>query len=129
MAWGRTIAAATLLAGMSYGTGAVADTALTHDYFIGHWGIGGADECNGRDTMSFYDSGAWAVTNGGGNPVEAIGLWQLNGNIVQVAVSDLKNPAKFETLDTGISDIKPDSFVMDAEPLGGKAPLYRCNYE
>ncbi len=127
MAWGRTLAA-TLLLGMAHGPSALADSAPTRDYFIGHWGIGEPEECNDRDTMSFYESGAWAVTNGGSNPVEAIGLWELKGDVVTIIASDLRNPAEHETIDAGISEVKADMFIMEAPPLGGKAPLYRCSY-
>ncbi len=126
MAWGRTTAA--VLLGMALGSGAAADTTLTREYFIGFWGIGGSDECLTRDTMSFYDSGAWAVTNGGGNPVEAIGLWQLDGTTVKIIASDIESTAQFDILEAQISDVTVDSFTMVAEPLqGGKAPLYRCS--
>ncbi len=124
MAWRMTAAALVVIAA---GSSAWAETPLNRDYFIGYWGIGGANECASRDTMSFYASGAWAVTNGGENPVEAIGLWELKGKGVTVTFSDLRDTANVNTLDAGISDVTPNSFTMVAEPLqGGQAPLHRC---
>jgi len=120
---------AVLVAGLLVGSAAWAKTPLDRDYFIGHWAIGDPEECNGRDTMSFYESGAWAVTNGGGNPVEAIGLWQLDDGKIRILTSDLRSTRGARELDAEISDVEADSFTMIAKPLrNGQAPLYRCGY-
>ncbi|MEQ8652537.1 MAG: hypothetical protein RIC87_08755 [Kiloniellales bacterium] len=124
MAWRST---ATALVLMALGSSAWAEMPLERAYFIGHWGIGDPQECQSRDTLSFYESGAWAVTNGGENPVEAIGLWQLEGSTVTIQASDLRSPQHYDVLEAPITEVTADSFVMTAEPLqDGKATLYRC---
>ncbi len=126
MAWRCTAAALVLT---TLGSGALAETSLTPDYFIGHWGIGAPEECEASDTMSFYDSGAWAVTNGAGNPVEAIGRWEFKDGTLLVIFSDLKDTGRHNSLDAQISEVTADSFTMVAKPLqGGQAPLHRCSY-
>lgn len=124
MAWRYTAAALILTA---LGSSAWAETSLERAYFIGHWGIGDPQECLDRDTLSFYESGAWAVTNGGENPVEAIGLWQLDGSTITIQASDLRSPAQYDVLEAPITEVTADSFTMTAEPLqDGQATLYRC---
>ncbi len=128
MSW-RVKLAAALALGTVAATGVRAETALSRDYLIGHWGIGEPEECNGRDTMSFYDSGAWAVTNGGGNPVEAIGLWRLEDGKVLILASDLRSTGGARELGAEISEVGADSFTMTAKPLqNSQATLYRCGF-
>ncbi len=124
MAW-RCTAAALLL--VVLGSNTWAETPLERAYFIGYWGIGDPQECLQRDTLSFYESGAWAVTNGGENPVEAIGLWQLEGSTITIRASDLRSLAQYDVLEAPITEVTADSFTMTAKPLeGGQATLYRC---
>lgn len=65
---------------------------LGKDHFIGHWAFDGLDNCGDGDTLSIYASGAWAVTNGGGNPVEALGSWSMNDAGIEVRQSALGDP-------------------------------------
>jgi len=62
-------------------------------HFVGHWSMDGQEGCAGGDTLSFYESGAWAVTNGGGNPVEVLGTWSLGEGDLLLTMSELDSPA------------------------------------
>ncbi len=103
------------------GTTAWADTTLDRDYLIDHWRIGDLQECDSSDTLTFYERGAWAVTNGGSNPVEAISLWQPEGTTVKIFASDLKDAKTYDALDAEISEVTADSFFMTAKPLQGRS--------
>lgn len=70
---------------------------LGEEHFIGHWSLDGPEGCESRDTMSFYASGAWAVTNGGGNPVEAIGVWSLVEGGIALSHGGLSRTGDFES--------------------------------
>lgn len=101
---------------------------IDRDYFIGTWGMGSAEECVDRDTMSFYSSGAWAVTNGGGNPVEVIGTWSLADVTLTVLWSELREPAQREVMAGTLSDVTENSFILTADILrGGDETMHRCN--
>lgn len=65
---------------------------LGQEHFIGHWAIDGADNCADGDTLSIYASGVWAVTNGGDNPVEALGSWEMSDVGITVRESSLRSP-------------------------------------
>lgn len=100
----------------------------TPGYFIGYWGLGTPDECASRDTMSFYASGAWAVTNGGGNPVEAIGVWALEGDRMLLDFAELDDPSDLVSVEAAISNAGKDDFTLTAADLpGGRETLYRCD--
>jgi hypothetical protein len=66
---------------------------LGKDHFIGHWAFDGLENCGDGDTLSIYASGAWAVTNGGDNPVEALGSWSMTDAGIEVRESELDDPA------------------------------------
>jgi hypothetical protein len=130
----RTLAAALATALAAAGTAATAaepgaklfgDTAVTHaDYFIGTWGMGSAEECYDSDTIAFYANGAWAVTNGGGNPVEAIGTWSFADGKLTVHFTDLEEPEGSETVTAAVEEAGPDRFTVSLE--GSPETLYRC---
>jgi len=99
----------------------------TSDYFIGYWGLGTPEECVSRDTMSFYASGAWAMTNGGGNPVEVIGVWALEGDRILLDFAELDDISDLISVEATISNAGKDAFTLTAPELpDGQATLYRC---
>lgn len=108
------------------GMGIAADPA-SPDYFIGYWGVGSPDECQDRDTMSFYSTGAWAITNGGGNPVEAIGVWALEAGRMVLGFSELDMIDHVETVEAVVSDADEGRFTMVSPALpGGELTVFRC---
>ena len=131
---GRTLAVLAALAAAGFGaTAAAAPTAKLFGsgdvvpdaaYLIGTWGMGAADECVDSDTMAFYASGAWAVTNGGGNPVEAIGVWSFADGTISVISGDLKDPLGSESIVATITEASQDKFTLTFD--GRAETLYRC---
>lgn len=127
------MAALTVVAGCGAAVAAVPGTKLFGGeglspeaaYFVGHWGMGSADECADSDTMSFYASGAWAVTNGGGNPVEAIGAWSFADGTMTIVYSELGEPDAAESVSGPVQQDGDDVFSLAVE--GSPEPLYRCN--
>ncbi len=100
---------------------------VTDDYLIGYWGIGSPDECVDSDTLAFYVTGMFAVTNGGGNPVEALGVWKVRGETLTVTFTELDDPRNSETFDATLSNVQPDQFTMTAPAMpDGSEILYRC---
>jgi hypothetical protein len=130
----RLIGAAALV-GAGFGANAAAaptaklfgsgDVVPDEAYLIGYWGIGSAEECADSDTMSFYTSGAWAVTNGGGNPVEAIGVWSLADGAISVVSHDLKSPSGTEAITAVITEASQDKFTLTLDSEGSET-LFRC---
>ncbi|MGF1625825.1 MAG: hypothetical protein ACFCVH_13160 [Alphaproteobacteria bacterium] len=97
-------------------------------YFIGYWGMGAPEECIDSDTLAFYSSGAWAVTNGGGNPVEAIGTWSYDEGVLTVRFSDLTDPANDEQATGTVTAADEAKFTLSSDMLrGGSETLYRCS--
>jgi hypothetical protein len=93
-------------------------------YLVGYWGVGSVDECVDSDTMAFYASGAWAVTNGGGNPVEAIGVWSLADGAITVVSADLKSWAGAETITAPITEASQDKFTLSMDERS--ETFFRC---
>jgi len=60
-------------------------------HFVGLWSLDGPAGCAGGDTLSIYASGAWALTSGGGNPVEALGTWALGPEGLTLRESGLQD--------------------------------------
>lgn len=56
---------------------------------IGMWSLDGADGCVDGDVLNLYPTGAFAATNGGSNPIEAVGTWQLSGDVITLTFNDL----------------------------------------
>ena len=119
---------ATTLSVSMWTASANAADATSPDYFIGYWGVGAADECESRDTMSFYTTGAWAITNGGGNPVEALGVWALEADRVVLGFSELGMTSDVDAVEAVISDAEENRFTMVSPALpDGELTLYRCD--
>ncbi|MEZ5670494.1 MAG: hypothetical protein R3F55_24285 [Alphaproteobacteria bacterium] len=90
--------------------------------------MGAAEECLDGDTMAFYASGAWAVTNAGGNPVEAIGVWSLAQGSLVVDFSDLDMPDQVETATGLVGADGETQFRLTSDMVaGGEQTLYRCS--
>ncbi|MEM7442656.1 MAG: hypothetical protein AAF414_04910 [Pseudomonadota bacterium] len=124
----RTIAAsAALLTSLTYWTPSLADD-VSPDYLIGYWGIGSPDECETRDTMTFFASGAWAVTNGGGNPVEVIGVWWVEGDQLFVDFAELDDPNDMNAVEATLSNVSENQFTATSPILpDGSEIMYRCS--
>lgn len=103
---------------------------LGAEHFFGHWSLDGPEGCEGRDTLSFFSSGAWAVTNGGDNPVEVIGTWRIEGGKIAIAEQSLRDPAESEPGTITILSAEGDSMEISvdyAEGKGRKFTLDRCS--
>jgi len=102
---------------------------ISEDNFIGYWWLGSPDECIDRDTLAFYVTGVFAVTNGGGNPVEALGIWKLEGDTMSLNFTELDDPRQEETIEAAISGNQANEFTLTAPDLpDGEVTLYRCEY-
>ncbi len=98
-------------------------------HFVGHWSLDGPEGCESRDTLSFFASGAWAVTNGGDNPVESIGTWELGPGAITVQESSLRRPDAFDLATVTILAASADRMEISVDHAEGKGrsfTLDRC---
>lgn len=122
-------AVALALAAPSYNAAGQTSEGMSEDYLIGYWGFGSPEECIDSDTLGFYVTGVFAVTNGGGNPVEALGLWKLEGDTMSLAFAELDDPHNMETIEAAISGRQSNQFTLTHPTLpDGVETLYRCDY-
>ena len=92
---------------------------LSTNYLIGHWAMDEAEACGGGDTLSMLASGAWAATNGTGNPVEGLGMWWVDGDKLMLTYSEFRDPATSITYTIVVSSAEQDKFsgTLDGEPV------------
>jgi hypothetical protein len=98
-------------------------------HFAGLWSMDGPQGCAGGDTLSFYATGIFAVTSGGGNPVEALGTWEIGEGVLLLKESKLAAPLVFEeaqaTIDA-LQDGRMDLTVTYADGRRHSYTLDRC---
>jgi hypothetical protein len=75
-------------------------------HFVGLWSLDGPAGCSGGDTLSIYASGAWAVTNGGDNPVEAIGTWEISEGVLRLRESPLGDRLGFAEAEVEVDSLQ-----------------------
>jgi hypothetical protein len=75
-------------------------------HFVGLWSLDGPAGCSGGDTLSIYASGAWALTNGGDNPVEAIGTWAIGEGVLKLRESPLGDRLGFAEAEVEVDSLQ-----------------------
>ena len=103
---------------------------LGAEHFVGHWSLDGPEGGADRDTLSFFPSGAWAVTNGGDNPVEVIGTWRIEGGKIAIAQHSLRRPAETEPGAITVLSAEGDRMEISVDYDEGKGrqfTLDRCS--
>jgi hypothetical protein len=98
-------------------------------HFAGLWSMDGPEGCAGGDTLSFYATGIFAVTSGGGNPVEALGTWSIGDGVLLLKESKLEAPLAFDEAEATIDalqDGRMDLTVTYADGRRHRYTLDRC---
>ena len=75
-------------------------------HFVGLWSMDGPAGCTGGDTLSFYATGIFAVTNGGTNPVEALGTWTIGDGVLLLKESRVETPYAFDEAEATIDTLQ-----------------------
>jgi hypothetical protein len=98
-------------------------------HFVGLWSMDGAEGCAGGDTLTFFATGIWAVTQGGGNPVEALGTWTIGDNVLELTESKIGDPLTFEEMQASIDGVLESSMEITVVYKDGRKLSYtldRC---
>jgi len=75
-------------------------------HFVGLWSMDGPAGCTGGDTLGFYATGIFAVTNGGTNPVEALGTWTIGEGVLLLKESRVETPYAFDEAEATIDTLQ-----------------------
>lgn len=96
-------------------------------HFVGLWSMDGLQGCSGGDTLSFYATGIWAVTNGGGNPVEALGTWRIGEGVLLLTESAVENPLAFEETEATIDSLQEGRMAITVAYQDGRKLSYQLD--
>lgn len=126
----RRAALALLLLAMASPTGAkVPAERLGDAHFAGLWSMDGPAGCIEGDTLSFYATGLFAVTNGGRNPVEALGTWEIADGVLRLKESKVEAPLAFEEAEATVDALQEGRMDLTITYADGRSQSYtldRC---
>jgi len=98
-------------------------------HFVGLWSLDGPAGCTSGDTLSFYTTGVWAVTQGGGNPVEVLGTWSIGDGFLVLTESQVDAPLAFEEMQASIDAVLDGRMEITVAYTDGRRLSYtldRC---
>ena len=98
-------------------------------HFVGLWSMDGPTGCGGGDTLTFFATGIWAVTQGGGNPVEMLGTWAIGDGVLNLTESKLDDPLTYEEMQATIDGVLETEMDITVAYKDGRKLAYtldRC---
>lgn len=126
----RLLAVVLVLATMTVPAAARVDPQrLGAAHFAGLWSMDGPQGCTGGDTLTFYATGIWAVTQGGGNPVEMLGTWAIGDGVLNLTESKLDDPLTYEEMQATIDGVLETEMDITVAYKDGRKLAYtldRC---
>jgi hypothetical protein len=96
-------------------------------HFVGLWSFDGPAGCSGGDTLSLYATGVFAVTNGGGNPVEALGTWRIGEGVLLLQESQVEAPYAFDEARATIDTLQDGRMGMTVAYADGRRLSYQLD--
>ena len=94
-------------------------------HFVGLWSMDGPAGCTVGDTLSFFATGIFAVTNGGTNPVEALGTWTIGDGVLLLKESRLETPFAYDDAEATIDTLQEGRMGVTVAYADGR----RLSYE
>jgi hypothetical protein len=96
-------------------------------HFVGLWSMDGPAGCTGGDTLSFYATGIFAVTNGGTNPVEALGTWTIGEGVLLLKESKVETPYGFDEAEATIDTLQEGRMGVTVAYSDGRRLSYQLD--
>jgi hypothetical protein len=96
-------------------------------HFVGLWSMDGPAGCTAGDTLSFYATGIFAVTNGGSNPVEALGTWSIGDGVLLLRESKVEATFAFEEAEATIDTLQEDRMGVTVAYSDGRRHSYQLD--
>ncbi|HKY95606.1 MAG TPA: hypothetical protein VJL84_09880 [Kiloniellales bacterium] len=117
----------TLLLSVTPAAAKVDPARLGAAHFVGLWSMDGPEGCGDGDTLSFYATGIWAVTNGGGNPVEALGTWTIGEGVLVLTETSVDTPLAFEETQATVDTIQDGRMAITVVYKDGRRLSYQLD--